>query len=190
MSTFIIIILILALVARIMSRTSPTIVKTEKNKHLFSETKITSLNENELKNLIINKANDKQNAYINSKKIVTLCKKYFHNYGWDITVLEIIITALSTDKKFDESHNYANVLIDEKISYKWGYFFKGELKWYSGNIIEGNEFFEKSIKNGMNRDMIDSRKKELLFEIKPNSRDDELILSVEKSKYIKRYYPK
>jgi hypothetical protein len=83
-----------------------------------------------------------------------------------------MITALSTNKNFQQAHYYADVLIDENISKIWGYFFKGEIYWYDGRIVTGDKMFKKSMDFGMDKSVIYKRKKELIPYIKPKTEED------------------
>lgn len=118
---------------------------------------------------IIRKGSDKNYVYENSLEIVRLCKRYFNNYEWELPILEIIISALCVDRYFDEAEKYANVLINEQIDIKWGYFFNGEIAWYKNQIHEGIKMFRLSESPGMDKNFIKSRKKELIPYLKPSS---------------------
>lgn len=179
MSTFLIIVLIIALILGMLSRTKPTIEITDKNRHLIIKPVHSDLNKAELKTLIISQASDKEYAYNNSKKIVKLCQQYFHHFGWDLTILEFIISAFSTDKNFKEAYRYANIVCTE-VDYKWGFFFKGEVCWYKGDIYEGSRFFYLSSTRQMDKNFINSRKKELLPYVTTNTRIDKEQLEMEK----------
>jgi hypothetical protein len=149
------------------------------NKQFNKTPEHSNLNKEELKSLIINQANNKAYAYNNSQNMVKLCRQYFNHYGWDLRVLKTIITALSTDKQFKEAYIYADIVCKE-INYKWGFFFKGEVCWYKGDIYEGSRFFSLSATNNMDKKFINSRKKEILPYVAAKTRRDMEQLDIEK----------
>jgi hypothetical protein len=188
MSTFLIIFLVLSLIGGLMSRSSGRVEIKEpqkpaykrKEEPVYSETEDSTLNKQELKAMILEKANDKLYAYNNGHLMIKLCQDYFHRFGWDVVILEIIITSLASYKRFDEANKYANILCRDELSEMWGLFFKAEICWYKGQIFEGNRLFRISVEQfGMDQEYVNTRKKELLGEVKPleirdkNALDDE-----------------
>ena len=181
MSTFLIIVAVVALIGGLMSRGNGKVIITEENREKIRRPEYAELNKEGLLNLIIREASDKMNAYQNTKKLVTLCQHYFHNYGWDVQIIEVIINALVTDKKFDEAQKYANFLCADNLSYKWGFFIKGEICWYKGEIYEGSRFFSIAISQwGMEKEYVESRKRELLPYLIPKDERDKRKLAEEK----------
>lgn len=159
-------------------KTSPTVKVAKstinKNPSISLTSDYNHLTQEELKKLIISKTNDKKEFYNNSQIIVSLCSLYLKKYDNDLTILELIITAFCTDKKFYEALKYANIII-WNVSRKWGWFFKGEIMWYKGDIYEGSRYFSLSHSSGMDKNTINNRKRELLPFVKPKKekRDQE-----------------
>jgi hypothetical protein len=184
MSTFLIIVAIISLLGGLMSRSNGRVYITDENKEKVKvrRPEYAKPNKSDLRNLIINEASDKMNAYQNTTKLVKLCQNYFNNYGWDVQLLEVIINAFVTDKKFDEAYKYASILCSNKLSYKWGFFLKGEICWYKGEIFEGSRFFSIAVTQwGMDEEYVKLRKKELIPYVKPRDERDRRKLAEEKN---------
>lgn len=172
MSTFLIIFLVISLIGGLMSRSSGRVEVKESKKPVFANKVEPALNKEEFKERIVNKASDTLYAYNNGNLMIKLCQDYFHRFGWDVVILEIIITALVTYKRFDEAFAYANFLCCNELSYMWGFFFKAEICWYKGQISEGNRFFRISVNQwGMDEQYVNTRKKELMWEVTANPAD-------------------
>lgn len=188
MSTFLIIVAIVSLLGGLMSRSNGRVYITDEKKEKeqknekFRRHENVGLNKTDLRNLIINEASDKINAYRNTTKLVKLCQNYFNNYGWDVQILEVIINALATDKKFEEAYKYANILCCDELSYKWGFFLKGEICWYKGEIFEGSRFFSIAVAQWeMDEKYVKLRKKELIPYVRPKDERDRRKLAEEKN---------
>jgi hypothetical protein len=190
MSTFLIIFLVLSLIGGLMSRSNGRVEVKESKKAVFTRSEEPVLNKEEFKAMILEKASDKLYAYNNGVLMIKLCQEYFHKYGWDVVILEIVITSLASYKKFDDAYKYANILCNDELSYMWGFFFKAEICWYMGQISEGNRFFLISVKDyGMDQEYVNSRKRELTCEVIPNP-GDRHALEEEKKKLSHLHYLK
>lgn len=195
MGTFILIVIVIVIIGLILSAASDRSKRVKDyNNQLDFEKKMTpnpnyknsilAPNKEQLYSDIVGKASDKRYAYENSSQLVELCNEYFTEFNYDLTIIEIIITASCTDKNFIYANSYADILINHNIDKKWGYFFKGEISWYQGNIIEGNTFFNLSEENGMNNTEVRSRKFQLIDGgIKPKTTNDKEVLGWETTSF-------
>jgi uncharacterized protein YneF (UPF0154 family) len=168
MSTFLIIFLVLSLIGGLMSRSSGRVEVKESKRAVDPRIKEPPLNKQELKAMILKKGSDKLYAYNNGNQMIELCQEYFNHFGWDVGILEIIITALASYKRFDEAYKYADILCRDDLNYMWGFFFKAEICWYKGQIRDGNRFFLISVEQWeMDQEYVDTRKRELMWEVTP-----------------------